>query len=68
MSSKTGPNVSRIRIARHPFGNTARATRAVSSGISSGPIPRNDIEPSEHDDGLHNPNGVVQAVVTRAPN
>ncbi|WP_209468478.1 hypothetical protein, partial [Streptomyces avidinii] len=68
VSAKTGPSVSRIRIARQPFGKTARATRAVSSGTSPQSTPRNDTEPTpEHDDGLHNPNGVIQAVVTHTP-
>lgn len=51
-----------------PFGNTARATRTVSSGISANSTLRNDTNPpQEHDDGLHNPNGVAQAVDTHAP-
>ncbi|WP_234328579.1 hypothetical protein, partial [Streptomyces rimosus] len=59
--------MSRTRIARHPFGNTARATRAVSSGISAKSTPCNDTNPPQkHDDGLHDPNGVTQAVVTQA--
>jgi hypothetical protein len=31
-SENSSPSSSRIRIARLPFGNAARATRAVSSG------------------------------------
>lgn len=57
-SAKTGPSASRTRIARHPLGNTARATRTVSSGISANSTPGNDTKPPQkHDDGLHNPNG-----------
>lgn len=38
------------------------------SGISASSTPRNDTNPPQkHDDGLHNPNGVMQAVVTQTP-
>lgn len=33
-SAKTSPSASRIRMANEPWGNAARATRAVISGIS----------------------------------
>jgi hypothetical protein len=34
VSSNSAPSASRIRIARHPFGNAARATCAVPAGIA----------------------------------
>ena len=39
----SGPSASRVRIARHPLGNAARATRDVSAGICVSPAGRNDI-------------------------
>lgn len=63
-----GPSTSRIRTVAHPFGNTARTTRTVSFGITASSTPRNDTNPPLNTTtGLHNPNGVVQAVVTQAP-
>ncbi|ANZ21803.1 hypothetical protein SNOUR_42905 [Streptomyces noursei ATCC 11455] len=42
-SAKTSAKRSRTRIARLPFGNAARATTTVCSGISGSPFTRNDI-------------------------
>src|SRR5215218_8401973 len=42
-SVNSGPSASRARIARHPLGNAARATRDVSAGICGSPFGRNDI-------------------------
>jgi hypothetical protein len=42
-SVNSGPSASRARIARHPLGNAALATRDVSAGISVNPFGRNDI-------------------------
>jgi hypothetical protein len=42
-SADSGPSASRARIARHPLGNAARATHAVSAGICLSPSGRSDI-------------------------
>lgn len=42
VSVKIGPRLSRIRIARAPLGNAARATRTVCCGIGPTPPDRND--------------------------
>ncbi|MDQ1020509.1 hypothetical protein QFZ43_007058 [Streptomyces afghaniensis] len=58
VSENSSPSSSRIRMARLPFGNAARATRAVSSGTppiflacsDSDTLPRHNV-------GLHDHNG-----------
>ncbi|MET7458721.1 hypothetical protein ABZT03_44445 [Streptomyces sp. NPDC005574] len=45
-SAKTSASRSRTRIARLPFGNAARATLTVCSGISGSPTGRIDTHPT----------------------
>lgn len=57
-SENSSPNSSRIRMARLPFGNAARATRAVSSGTPSICLACNDTDTlPKHNVGLHSHNG-----------
>jgi hypothetical protein len=57
-SGNSSPSSSRIRVARLPFGNEARATRAVSSGTPSIFLTCNDTDTlPKHNVGLHDHNG-----------
>ncbi|MFG2433010.1 hypothetical protein, partial [Streptomyces sp. NPDC048590] len=63
-----GPSASLSRIARLPFGNAARATRTVSTGISPDSFGCNDTRTTPNDDvGLQDHNQVSKADVTRGP-
>ncbi len=68
-SPNNGPSPSRTRIARLPFGNAARATRAVSAGISQIPSAASTSAPTPYDNvvGLQDHNQVSKADVTHGP-
>lgn len=65
MSANTGPSTSRIRIAGHPLGNTARPSRSVPAGTSPKDTPRNDTASHpKHNVGLFHLNEAEQTDVT----